>query len=292
MPQPSYAFTGGLGIVKWGNQAQPNGQGTFPYINLNDGKQWFLQPTDWTNDFRRLTLSQLVYRGRAVYIADDFGPWKFTLPLFYYQGTDLGGAGSELGVWKGQFLGAGEQMLTTDNATGLLCKVSNIKAKQVVPFSPFIYEVGLEFTGKAGWWQDLSSTTYMNAVALTSGSATNTNVTYQGSVWAEPVWTLSIPNTNGVAISSFVLANTMSGETLTINFPGNLAASTTWTLTIDSGAFTVTDQHGTSYDIGGSFPNLYGPAGQVQQIQATLTPASGTATGCTLTCSATNRWLL
>jgi hypothetical protein len=30
----------------------------------------------------------------------------------------------------------------------------------------------------------------------------------------------------------------------------------------------------------------------VQQISATLTPASGTATGCTLTMTAVNRWLI
>lgn len=125
-----------------------------------------------------------------------------------------------------------------------------------------------------------------------STPATAFSVTYGGSIFAKPVWTLTIPNTSTAPIQSFALTNTMSGEALTITFPGNLAASTAWTITIDSGKLTVTDQNGLQYDFTGSFPLLYQPAGQVNTFTATLTPASGVFTGCTIGGSVTNRWTL
>lgn len=125
-----------------------------------------------------------------------------------------------------------------------------------------------------------------------STPATSFSVAYAGSVFAEPVWTFTVPNTNAAPIQAFSLANTMSGETVTILFPGNLTASTAWTITIDCGALSVTDAGGRSYDLGGSFPNLYPPAGQVNTFAATVTPASGVAVGCTIAGSVTNRWLL
>jgi hypothetical protein len=294
MPQPAWTFTSGRGVVKWGNQPLPNGQGTMSYLDLNDGKQWFMQPLAWDHSNRQLTIGQLVYLARSTYLADDFGPWRFKLPFQYYQGTDLGGAGSELGLYKAQLLLSGEQMFTTDNATGILCKVSSVKPKLVTNFTPLVYDVEVEWTAKAGWWQDLSATT-IAAQALNSGSATTWNVTYAGSVFSDILtWTLTIPVGNTAPIASFVLSNTMPSpaETLTINFPGNLAGSTAWTITIDVGNMTITDQNGHQYDPAGSFPRLYGPAGQVNAMSATLTPASGTATSCTIGGSVTPRWML
>ncbi len=122
--------------------------------------------------------------------------------------------------------------------------------------------------------------------------ATAFSVTYSGSVWAEPVWTLTIPNTNTAPIASFQLANTMSGESLLATFPGNLAASTSWTITIDTANSLVADQSGKGYDVVGSFPLLYPPAGQANAMAATLNAASGTPVGVTIAGSVTNRWLL
>jgi len=198
-----------------------------------------------------------------------------------------------LGVQTALLEQAGQQQLTFDNATAILANFDGLQGRSMIKnFPPFYWAFQLVFLCPEPYFRDLSPTTYMNAVALSSGSATNTNVTYLGSVWAEPVYTLTIPNTNTAPIASFTLANSMSGETLVATFPGGLAASTAWTITIDAGALSVTDQLGRGYDVAGSFPFLYPPAGQVQQISATLTPSSGTATGCTLTAVAANRWLL
>ena len=160
-------------------------------------------------------------------------------------------------------------------------------------FPPFYWAFDLAFYCPEPYFRTIASTTYINALVLSSGTATTQSVTYAGSVWTEPVWTLSVSNTNAAAIQSLQIQNTMSGDSITAVFPGGLAASTAWTVTIDSSAMSVRDNLGNGYDVVGSaFPLLYGPAGQAQTISATLTPVSGTATGCTLSCVAFDRWLI
>jgi hypothetical protein len=126
---------------------------------------------------------------------------------------------------------------------------------------------------------------------------TQFSVVYAGSVFTRPVWTLTIPSSNAAPIASFRLQNLMNGDDLTVAFPGNLPANTAATVTIDSGVLSVVDGNGVSYDVSGvSFPLLYASGvpgqAQAQQMRATLTPASGTPTGCTISASYLNRWLL
>lgn len=297
MPQPTFALSGGLAIVKFGNQPLPNGQGTMSYVNLNDRLSWFCQALGGSQGFdydnHQLTLAQVVWRGRSAWLGEDWGPWSFQIPFKYDEGTMWGGAGQPLGQALAQLALAGEQLLTFDNATGLPCKFSrNSNRKMDVWSFPPLWSFDVEFMARTSFFQDLSATT-VSPQALASGSATTFNVTYAGSVWCEPVFTLTIPNTNAVPIQSFALQNTMSGEAVTVVFPGNLTALTAWTITIDTAALTVTDQNGKSYDVAGNaFPLLYQPAGTVNPFSATLTPASGTATGCTIGASYTSRWLL
>jgi hypothetical protein len=189
---------------------------------------------------------------------------------------------------------AGDQWLSFDTLTAIPVRCKGIARRTAVTLAPLIprWSFDLEFVASQQWFQNLTATTYINALALASGSATNTNVTYAGSIFTEPVFTLHIPVTNPATTASFVLANTMSGDTLTITFPGNLAASTLYDITIDCANMSVTSQLGVAYDVTGTFPLFYPPAGTVQQIRATLTPASGTETGCTLTAVANDRWLI
>jgi hypothetical protein len=76
------------------------------------------------------------------------------------------------------------------------------------------------------------------AVAGSSGgTATNFGVTYNGSIWATPVWQLNIPGGNAVSLSQLKLQNTTSGETLTVPLSVGSGAHT---IVVDSSAFTVT----------------------------------------------------
>jgi hypothetical protein len=120
----------------------------------------------------------------------------------------------------------------------------------------------------------------------TSTPATSFSITYAGSVFAEPVFSVVVPATN--QISTLVLKNTMAAETLTITFPGNLIRATT--ITIDCGAWTITDTAGNSYDYSGSFPNLYGPAGQVNTFTAQLTSTPADAYSVTASATYYPRW--
>ena len=291
MPQPT--ISGVPPVFKFGNAALPNGQGTMTNLNLNDGTKWQWQRFKGDDDYVQLSVGQLAWRAASVILGRDRKGRTLSEPMRYLEASSS--ASDAFGVQLALMEQAGLQQVTFDGATYIQAEFSGFKSRDMVTLkaAPYYWMGNLEFFCPTPYFNDLSATTYMNAVALTSGAATNTNVTYLGSVRANPIFTLTIPLTNAVPIQSFALVNSMSTESLTIAFPGNLAASTAWTITIDSGAMTVTDQNGKSYDVAGNaFPLLYGPAGQVQQISATLTPASGTATGCTLSCSATNRWLI
>lgn len=287
MPQP--AITGVPLTCKFGSLPLPNGQGTMGQVNLNDLTKWFWQDFQGDDDYISLTPAQLAWRGRGTVVGRDRGARVLSLPMRFIEASP-----GDFGAAKAVLSEAGQQQLTFDSATAILANLQAIKNEVLVKrFAPLQWDCTLAFLCPEPYFRDTSNTAYMSAVALSSGSATNTNVTYLGSVWAEPVWTLAIPNTNAVPIASLRLQNTMSGDDLTVAFPGNLPALTAATVTIDSGALSVVDGNGVGYDVSGvSFPLLYPPAGQVQQIRATLTPASGTATGCTLSCAAANRWLI
>lgn len=141
----------------------------------------------------------------------------------------------------------------------------------------------------------LYATPFADQVALSGSAAgvtTSFTLPYPGTAWTEPTYQLNVPNTNTAVITQLVLTNTQRSpaQALTINFPnGGLAASTAYTLTIDTVNFTVTDQNGTKYDFTGSFPFLYPSA---TAFTAKLTTASGTTTGVTLDTSWRTRWSL
>lgn len=294
MPQPTITGSG----IFFGNNAAPAGQGTLPWLNLNDLASWYVQDFSLDEAFRAIQSAPVLYRGKGVYLSDDFGPRQLKVPYWYSEATQtLGAATAALSM-------AGEQYLTFDNkVTAILVRYQGVANRALVRrWSPLQWKFDLLFYARSPWFADIAATTFA-AQALNSGSATNFTVTYAGSVWCEPVWTLTIPNTNTAVIQSFVLKNTVSLEQLTINFQNNggggatgLAGSTTWTLTIDSSAMSVKDQNGTFYDISGSFPLLYSSAqiaaSEANAMTATLTPASGTATGCTIGASYNNRWLI
>jgi hypothetical protein len=123
-----------------------------------------------------------------------------------------------------------------------------------------------------------------------AGSQTVFSIAYQGAVKTRPVWTIKIPASNTVTITQLKLQNTNSGEVLTINFTTPLAALTTWTITIDTDAYTIKDQNGTLYDPVGSFPKLYPPVGTANSFTATVITGSGTSSGVTLDTTFTKLW--
>jgi hypothetical protein len=87
------------------------------------------------------------------------------------------------------------------------------------------------------------------------------------------------------------IANTMSGESITVSFPGGLDPLQAWTITVDAGAMTAKDQNGKSYDIAGTaFPMLYPPAGQSNPLTFSIVQAGPPTPLVTLAGSYQNRW--
>lgn len=285
MPQPTFVSTG----VKFGGLAQPNGQGVLTAVNLNDGASWSLQDFSLDNVVKNLEVAQALYRAKGVTLSRDFVGGSIVLPTQYSEvpGTALGAALAQLAQ-------AGEQNLTFDNmTTAILADFvkptgRKLMRKNGVP----VWELALEFFARNPFFFDVApSTVAATAVAgTTTGSLTNFNVTYAGSVFAEPVWTLTVGAANPATIASIVLKNNMSLESMTINFPP-LAALTAWTITIDCAGWTITDQNGTQYRMSGSaWPALYGPPGTIQQMAVTITTGTGTLSNTTIGAAYNNRW--
>jgi hypothetical protein len=292
--QPTITVVGGRGVAKFGSGTLPNGQGAMTVIDLNDGTYTRVRGINVDGSARQLTLAQLLFRGRGVYLSDDSGPGIYAVPMVYLED-----ATHFIGGLLAALESAGEQPLTFDNATTNLVQYRGItNRKPAIPKVPMGWEFDLELVAKSSYWNDLAATT-MAPLTLVTDTGQGFNITYAGSIYAEPVWTLVIPAGNGVAINSFTLRNTMSLEFLTVNFQSVLAipAATDRTITIDSAASTAIDNLGNQYDTVGTFPKLYPavtqpPTGQVNPFTAIVVPASGSSAGLTLACSHYPRWKL
>jgi len=213
----------------------------------------------------------------------------------YYEGP-----GISLGASKAKLSQAGEQYLSFDNKlTATLVRLKSFGTPaRLRKFTPFWWDLpGLEFYAKESFFADVAATVpagfpIAQGGAVAPGTTVVTAIAYAGAVRCAPVYTLNVPVGNLVVINQLVLANQMSGETLTITFGPPLPAATAFTITVDADAMTVKDQNGNSHDWVGSFPMLFGPAGQSQNLASTLVSASGVTTGVTLGASLFNKWEL
>jgi hypothetical protein len=271
------------GIIKYGNNTIPIIGGTLSYIDLNDGVNWFAQDVIIARDNHTLQLVQQPWRSKATYISEDFGYAKVTIPVLY----DEGGGGAGFTSALAPLLNSGEQYLTFDNATALLCKCKSVgAAKRKVNTNSALFETTLEFWAKEPFFKDLSqSSTLGVAVAGSSGAGTNTNqtISYTGTFYSEPTFILHVPNTNTVTISQMKITNSTSGEILTVTFSPVLTANAVHTITVDTSIFKVTDENAKEYDVSGSFPRLYNnPTGAAQNNAFVVNLVSSAATtGCT-----------
>lgn len=286
MPQPTFATTSNPTriICFFGGQPLPNGQGTLSNIDINDSVSWFLQDLPEVTMSRKIGISSLAWRSRGVYVSDDFAAKKIVLKQLYYESSTA----TPLAVAKAELSQAGEQFLTFDNATQILVKLADWgKPASRRKFQPYLWDLDLTFTCREPWFKDIAATTA--SYAFGNGTA-STTITYAGSVFAEPVWKLTVPASSTATIASFSIKNSMSTETLSVTFPTALASATAHTVTIDSTKFTVTDENSKAYDVSGSFPMIYGPANQAQTVATTVTPGTGVVSGVNLVTSWNNRW--
>lgn len=289
MPQPTFTYAGLRALATFGGVELPNGQGVMPLVNLNDGINTRLKDFGTDDGNKQISLAQLLYMARGVTLARDFGPRGIALPMAYNEDST-----HSIGAWLASLAMAGEQQLSFDGGlTYILAEYSGISGRTRVRRGiPLAWEFALELIARNPWFQDAAATT-MAPLALTVDAGQAFSITYAGSVWAEPVWTLHVPVGNAVAINSIQLKNTMSGEYLTVNFQSATAipAATVRDVVIDCAAMTaICTQTSESYDISGSFPMLYQPAGTVNPFTVIITPATGASSGLTLAASHNPRW--
>jgi hypothetical protein len=260
------------------------------YLDLNDAVSWFVQNVEVTQK-KQLGIKPYIYTGESAWISEDFDPRTIKIKVRYDEGP-----GTPFGQVKALMSQAGEQYLTTDNVTGVSCKLLTPGVPKLVDgigtSGINIWETDLEFLAAVPWAVDITAVTVAPlAVAGSSGAGTvtNFNTTYAGSIFSKPVFTLTIPSSNTVTISQIKLQNTLTGQILTVNFSPALLANTAYTITIDCGLFTIKDGSSNFYDPSGSFPVLAPPAGTVNTWAFTVVSSAAT-TGITLGYVYSNRW--
>ena len=258
-------------------------------LDLNDKVTWY-NPEFTAKPAVIIDTARQNWRGQSSRIAGDRNPLTIDLKFVY----DESGAGRLLATDQAKLSQSGEQWLQINATQRVLVEYLDLQAALQRPGSGSkVYSGTLSFLARKGYAVDIAATSFgPQACGGSTGAGTQTNfsIAYSGSVLTRPVWTLTIPNTNTVTITSFKLQNTLSGEVLTLNFSPALLANTAYTITIDCDAYTVKDGSGTNYDPVGSFPKLYNPAGTSNTFTATIVTGSGTSTGITLSASYSNRW--
>ncbi len=274
---------------KFGGLPVPGSGIVLPQLDLNDRLIWRIK----SFSPRLATTIETVrqnWRGESSRLAGDRSPLTLEIGFQF----DEAAAARVLALDQAKFSQSGEQWLQINATQRVLVEYVNIApAVERRGLGTKLYGGMLTFLARKGYAEDIAASS-LSAVALAgstgAGTNTNFNLAYAGSVRTRPVWTLDIPNTNLVTITSFKLQNTLSLEVLTLNFSPALAASTHWVLTIDTDAYKIRDAALTNYDPVGSFPKLYPPAGTTNTFTATVVTGSGTSTGVTLSAAYTNRW--
>lgn len=330
MPQPQ--FSGTPPTCTFGGFPLPNGQGVLSPMNLNDISSWFLQDFQYNlvkqvtaGQFlwraKGTTLGR-DFQGFVITLPMRYR--EATNGAFGAALAQLSQAGEQQLSFDGQtyilaeFAGlSGRKLLTKfqpywwDFSVQFWCKTPwfldmSSTTTALVPLLgvPSVISSRVRVSPTAGSASRLMRQTLfvtrptsptrwvLPRIMGVAPSFSSFAVTYLGSIFAEPVITVSIPSTNSATITSLTVVNLTSGESLAVTFPGGLAASTAYTLTIDCGAFTVQDASGRAYDVSGSFPQLYPPSGQTNYFTASVVTSSGTATGLTLTINYSNRWAI
>ena len=273
----------------FGGLPVPGSGVVLPNLDLNDKVTWYNKELTPKPSVIIDTARQN-WRGQSSRIAGDRNPLGIDLKFVY----DESGVGRLLATDHAKLSQSGEQWLQINATQHVLVEFLDLQPTlQRSGSGSKLYAGTLSFLARKGYAEDITASSFgPQACGGSTGAGTQTNfsIAYSGSVLSRPVWTLTIPNTNAVTITSFKLQNTLSGEILTLNFSPALSALTAYTLTIDTENYTVTDGGGHAYDPVGSFPKLYNPAGTSNTFTATIVTGSGTSTGITLSASYSNRW--
>lgn len=273
----------------FGGRAIPGSGVVMTALDLNDKAAWTTQefipkPTVTVDTLRQN------WRGQSSRLGGDSSPLKLDIKFVFNEQA----AGRVFALDQAKISQAGEQWLTLNATQQILAEYLDLQPTLLRPGSGTkVYGGTLTLLARKGYAEDISASSFgPQALGGSTGAGTQTNfsIAYAGSVLTRPVWTLTIPNTNTVTITSFALKNTLSGETLTLNFSPALLANTAYTLTIDCDAYTIKDGSGNNYDPSGSFPKLYPPAGTSNTFTATVVTGSGTSTGITLSASYNSHW--
>lgn len=266
MTQPSFLTVpdlryGHRQIIKFGGLPRADTGVVQPFIDLNDADSWFANLITIDGNHISNKSSQLNWRGKAVWTAQDFIGRKITVAANYDEGNAAGyfGAGTSYPAAKGVLTMAGEQYLTFDNLTGIRVRLNSFaQAKPLVPMPPYLWDAPLEFLSRNPFAEDLGGSTVITPPMAVGGSVSatspNPTIVYGGAAYGEPIVTITAPS----AVITGVQVQNTTYPNLNVTAAFTVAATT---VTIDSTLFAIIADLGLSSELGlapvGTFPLLF-----------------------------------
>lgn len=269
--------------ITFGGQPVPIGAAfgsNLAYIDFNDGVSFFAQGLQ-IPDGHTLQMSRLYYRAKGITLAADTEPIVIEIPFLYEEAVHT------FSYIRSIVLGAGQQWLSFDGAiTGINGNVQSFGQTQLIrnDIDTRAWSGTISFLATESYYRDIATTT-VGPTALALGNNTF-NITYSGQSYAEPYYTIEMPNNSSAPIT-FTLNNSTAGQALTFILPANGL-----TYVVDTTLQQIYQQGNTTNQIQhtGSFPYLYPPTGTVNVFRVTLT--GGTAVTPTITTTYQNRYSL
>lgn len=235
-------------IIRFGGLPRPDTGVVQSFVDLNDADAWFAQSIQVDGRHISNKSSQLNWRGKAVWTAQDFIGRKILIPAMY----DDGNSGNiSYPQAKGVLTMAGEQYLTFDNVTGIRVRLNSFsQAEPKTPNPPYLWDAPLEFLSRNPFAEDLGGAMTLTGTLNGSGQLF-LPVTYTGAAYGEPLVTITLPS--GVTANFVEVANTTFGGDII----GSLGTvSTGGPLVVDSTLFAIS-LGSTAFPPGGTFPFLY-----------------------------------
>jgi hypothetical protein len=248
-------------IIRFGGLPRADTGVVQPYIDLNDADSWWAE--DIQIDGRHISnkATQLNWRGKGVWTAQDFVGRKITIPAKFDEGNSHNMGYPEA---KGVMTMAGEQYLTFDNLTGMRVRLNSFSlAKPVTPHAPYLWDAPLEFLSRNPFAEDLGGSVVAGPFAMGSvpgglgftGAYTAQDINYLGHAYGEPVVTISMPG-GGATISTVYVNNWTYNPTMYIAITNSFLQGGGHTIVFSSELFTTVIDF-TQFAPTGTFPFLF-----------------------------------
>jgi hypothetical protein len=277
-------------IVQFGGLPVPGSNAVCPWVDLNDRVAWYaVGSPQIDNTHISNKSSQLAWRGRGVWLAQDFVGRKVRMAMHYDETS-----GVPFSQAKALLTQSGEQWLTFDQTTGLRVRTNSFAESTFLTGAPdapgqYTHQVELEWLSRNPFMQDMNMIT-VGPFTLNTGN-NYAAINYAGQAFGEPVLYCNLPAGNTAKVTQVVFGNNW-GETVYMPIKGG-TTSGAHTLLIGTDTLSCIMDNALIAPVG-NFPYMYPgfppPATTTLLVQITTANNAALAAGSTYYINYFNQW--